>query len=167
MQNKKQLLTIYLKYILIIISFILIDQLSKLFFIHYFDDDNSKLFVVNKFLSFTYAWNYGISFGFLSEYRDQANLVFFVINTVISFYLFKLFFKYLNSHFLQKKSRSLNSRSLNNNDLEKDNSSCLALIWSLVFILSGAVGNIIDRVIHGGVFDFILLHYKSYFFSRI
>jgi len=33
---------------------------------------------------------------------------------------------------------------------------------SLTFVLSGAVGNIYDRIYYGSVVDFILLHYKGF-----
>ena len=36
--------------------------------------------------------------------------------------------------------------------------------WSLALILGGAVGNVIDRVWHGYVVDFIQLHYANLFF---
>ena len=32
----------------------------------------------------------------------------------------------------------------------------------LGFILGGALGNIIDRIIHGEVIDFLLVHYHDY-----
>ena len=36
--------------------------------------------------------------------------------------------------------------------------------WALALILGGAIGNVIDRVIHGYVVDFIQVHYeRSYF----
>ena len=36
--------------------------------------------------------------------------------------------------------------------------------WSLALILGGAVGNVIDRVLHGYVVDFIQVHYAGMFF---
>ncbi len=36
--------------------------------------------------------------------------------------------------------------------------------WALAFILGGALGNVIDRLLHGHVIDFILLHYSGRFF---
>ena len=33
--------------------------------------------------------------------------------------------------------------------------------WALALILGGAVGNVIDRVVHGYVVDFIQVHYAS------
>jgi signal peptidase II len=36
--------------------------------------------------------------------------------------------------------------------------------WALALILGGAVGNVIDRILHGHVIDFIQVHYgRSYF----
>jgi len=36
--------------------------------------------------------------------------------------------------------------------------------WALALILGGAVGNVIDRLLHGHVVDFIQLHYGSAYF---
>lgn len=36
--------------------------------------------------------------------------------------------------------------------------------WALSLILGGAVGNVIDRVLHGHVIDFIQVHWKSAYF---
>jgi signal peptidase II len=36
--------------------------------------------------------------------------------------------------------------------------------WVYGLIVGGAVGNLIDRVIHGYVVDFVLVHYKHYYF---
>ena len=35
--------------------------------------------------------------------------------------------------------------------------------WGFVFIIAGALSNIIDRIINGFVIDFILLHYKDFY----
>lgn len=45
------------------------------------------------------------------------------------------------------------------NELRKGQS-----IFGEALILSGALGNIIDRLVHGAVVDFILLHYGDYSF---
>ena len=37
--------------------------------------------------------------------------------------------------------------------------------WALALILGGALGNVIDRVLHGHVIDFIQLHYQSWYFA--
>ena len=36
--------------------------------------------------------------------------------------------------------------------------------WALALILGGAVGNVIDRLLHGHVIDFIQVHYGNSFF---
>jgi signal peptidase II len=36
--------------------------------------------------------------------------------------------------------------------------------WALVFILAGAVGNLVDRVAHGHVVDFLDFHYGGWHF---
>ena len=35
--------------------------------------------------------------------------------------------------------------------------------WGYTYILSGAIGNIVDRIINGFVIDFIYLHYKDFY----
>lgn len=39
-----------------------------------------------------------------------------------------------------------------------------AMGWVYGLIVGGAVGNLIDRVVHGYVVDFVLLHYKHHYF---
>jgi len=36
--------------------------------------------------------------------------------------------------------------------------------WALTLILGGALGNVIDRFIHGHVIDFVLVYYGDWFF---
>jgi signal peptidase II len=36
--------------------------------------------------------------------------------------------------------------------------------WALALILGGAVGNVIDRLLHGYVVDFIQVHYRGWYF---
>jgi signal peptidase II len=36
--------------------------------------------------------------------------------------------------------------------------------WALALILGGALGNVIDRVFHGHVVDFLQVHWKSHYF---
>ena len=36
--------------------------------------------------------------------------------------------------------------------------------WALSLILGGALGNVIDRLLHGYVVDFIQVHYRSWYF---
>ena len=36
--------------------------------------------------------------------------------------------------------------------------------WALSLILGGALGNVIDRLLHGYVVDFIQVHYAGWYF---
>ncbi|MFL6663691.1 MAG: signal peptidase II [Rhizobacter sp.] len=36
--------------------------------------------------------------------------------------------------------------------------------WALALILGGALGNVIDRLLHGYVVDFIQVHYRGWYF---
>jgi signal peptidase II len=36
--------------------------------------------------------------------------------------------------------------------------------WALALILGGAIGNVVDRLLHGFVIDFIQVHYRDSFF---
>ena len=35
--------------------------------------------------------------------------------------------------------------------------------WGILIIISGAIGNLIDRILYGHVIDFIFLNYKNYY----
>lgn len=39
-----------------------------------------------------------------------------------------------------------------------------ALRWALLFLLAGAFGNLVDRVLYGEVIDFMRLHYQDVFY---
>ena len=38
------------------------------------------------------------------------------------------------------------------------------LAWALALILGGALGNVIDRLLHGYVVDFIQVHWRTAYF---
>ena len=114
------------KILLILIPiFIFFDQLSKQWAIKNIFDDQ-KIIEINKYLNFVPVWNKGISFGILSDIGD-INFFMLIITTIISLFLLLWFVKTTNRN----------------------------LGISLAFILSGAVGNIIDRLNHKAVVDFI------------
>lgn len=108
-----------------------IDQVSKQFFITYLE--YKPPLNILPILDFVYAWNYGISFGLFSKYYEYSNIIFLSLNSLIVVYLYSLM---------------LNTKS---------NLSYAGFI----LVISGALGNIIDRVLYGAVFDFIYFHYHN------
>ena len=116
---------------LLICFIVLIDQISKNYIyqnqVQYKDN---LVPVIEGILNFTYLENTGIAFGIFSDF-DGLKVVFIVVPILITLYLFSL---------------------LNNKEFQNPFSHI-----SLLLIISGAIGNIIDRIIRGSVIDFIQL----------
>lgn len=117
----------------LILLLVISDQASKNFLINYFDNQIDLTIEILPILDFVYAWNYGISFGLFSKYSNYSNAIFLALNSIIVIYLYKLM--------LQAKMRL--SRA------------------AFMLVIAGAVGNLIDRVVYGAVFDFIYFHYND------
>ena len=126
----------YLISIFIILVIVFVDQYSKLYLISYLKTQPGYLIEVTSFFDIVYAWNYGASFGFFKEYYQYSNYAFMGLNSLIALLLLGLIIRARNG--FEYISFSL--------------------------ILGGALGNIIDRVTHGAVFDFLYLHYGNYHF---
>ncbi|QJC33158.1 signal peptidase II [Enterobacteriaceae endosymbiont of Donacia clavipes] len=109
-----------------IIILVSIDIISKNYIIKYIKLYDS--YYIKSYLNFTYLKNYGIIFGFFSNYFNNILLI---INIIILSMIF-FFIKY------------------------KDN------ILSYNFIISGILGNLINRINYGFVIDFIDLHINNY-----
>lgn len=125
-----------IKYSSSILLLVLLDQLSKTYLISYLKTKPHFIVEVAPFLDFVYAWNYGISFGLFRQYYQYSNYALFALNSVITLVLIRLLFK-------------------TNDKLS---------IWTLNIIIGGAIGNLIDRIARGAVFDFIYFNYNGYDF---
>ncbi len=88
---------------------------------------------LNKFFDLVYIQNYGVSFGLLSGTVPYWFLILLGL-FVILLILYLMF--------------------ISNKNLEK---------LSYFIIIIGAISNILDRAINTFVVDFILLHYKNYY----
>ena len=88
------------------------------------------------FLNFTYVHNYGVAFSFFADMGGSQVLPLIILSISITIYLVCLFFR------------------TPTNDFKK--------LFSLTFIIAGALGNIIDRVYLGYVVDFIDVFYGSF-----
>ena len=107
------------------------------FFLIIFFDQLTKILVIKNFqlyeslsilpfFNLTFIVNYGFAFGFLNNPSLNQIIVILVIFSIIAYFLYLLI-----------KTQDQFFR------------------FSLILVLSGAVGNFIDRVLHGFVIDFI------------
>ena len=118
--------------ILILSLTILLDQLTKYIAFIVLFKENQVL-IINHYLNFRPVWNDGISFGMLQGYGNFGRISFIIIAISISLWII------------------LYSRKLN-----------IIGFVGYNMIAGGALGNVIDRLIHGKVIDFIDVHYKEY-----
>ena len=118
--------------ILILSLTIFLDQITKYIAFIILFKDKQVLFI-NHYLNFRPVWNDGISFGMLQGYGNFGRISFIIIAISISLWII------------------LYSRKLN-----------IIGFVGYNMIAGGALGNVIDRLIHGKVIDFIDLHYKEY-----
>ena len=93
----------------------------------------NQILELNKFLDIIYLQNYGVSFGLLSGVISYWLLI--IIGLMIVLLIFYLM---VNS---KKKLEKL----------------------AFFIIIIGAISNILDRTINTYVVDFILIHYKNYY----
>ncbi len=84
----------------------------------------------------TYVRNYGAAFSFLSDAGGWQRWFFTLIAVVISIVLAIW--------------------------LARNNKTQLKLNLALVFVLAGAIGNLIDRSLYGYVIDFLHLYYQNW-----
>ena len=89
-------------------------------------------------LNWTLLHNYGAAFSFLSDAGGWQRWFFTGISVVVSLVFIIWLFRLPEFAWLHR--------------------------YSLMFILAGAVGNLIDRVVMGYVVDFISVHWDEHFF---
>ncbi len=120
-------------YFFIIAVLIILDQVTKYFAVNYLKGNESKV-LIDKFLELTYVENRGAAFGIL-----QGRSIFFIIITitVCSFIVYYMLKNYHTTSTLMK--------------------------LSLSFVVAGAIGNLIDRIIREYVVDFIFVRFWGYY----
>lgn len=119
------------------VIFLALDLLSKEWAVRALEGPaNKKIVVIDGFWAFDLAKNKGGAWGILGDQPDFVRLpFFFVISAVAVVFIVSLFRK------LEKRQT--------------------ALKWALPLVLGGAIGNLVDRVRHQHVIDFIDWHYKD------
>jgi signal peptidase II len=120
----------------LVVAIVLIDQATKLIVDRTMPLHHS-IPVIENFFSLTYVRNTGAAFGILADSHELFRLTFLIAFSLaaIGFILVML-------------------RRLPENEK--------ALTVALAFILGGAVGNLIDRLIYGEVIDFLDFYWSGY-----
>lgn len=113
---------------------LVVDQLTKIWVLQRFElGESIQLLPV---FNFTYARNYGAAFSFLGDAGGWQRWLFTLIAVVVSVVL---------SVWLSRLQRAEWKLSL-----------------ALVLIVSGAIGNLIDRSLYGYVVDFLHVYYQEW-----
>ena len=118
--------------VLILSLTIIFDQITK-YLAFVILFKNDQVVMINHYLNFRPVWNDGISFGMLQGYGNFGRILFIIIALVISLWII----------IYSKKLNTIGFVGYN-------------------MIAGGAIGNVIDRMIHGKVIDFIDFHYEEY-----
>ena len=122
-----------LKWLWISIVVVLMDQLSKWMAVAYLEERVPEAILPH--LNFTLAYNYGAAFSFLADAGGWQKWFFSGLALLMSLFLII---------YLLKAPRKATLLSL-----------------GLAMVLGGALGNLIDRLLHGHVIDFIHVHYAD------
>ena len=119
----------------IALAVILLDQFSKTLILGYFQLGDSR--TLTPFLNIVRVHNSGAAFSFLAGASGWQRWFFIVLGCAAALFIVWM----LNRHAAQQ-----------------------LFSWSLSLILGGAVGNVIDRLLHGHVVDFIQVHHRGWYF---
>lgn len=105
-----------------------VDQASKIYVVQYLNlKERLSIDILSPILNFKMAWNKGINFGLLASGSEISRLILVTLSIAISIALFAWI----------RKSKSVIRQV------------------SVAFIVGGALGNAVDRIIFGAVADFL------------
>lgn len=114
----------------LVIAVIAADQLSKVWLYSYLVSTGRRMIEVLPFFNLVAVWNYGVSFGILNIGPSAGTWVFVGLALIIVIVL---------AAWVATADRIL-------------------LAAALGLVIGGALGNVVDRIRQGAVFDFIDLH---------
>ena len=115
---------------------IILDQLSKWEILKYFTE-GERLNIIPDFFDLTLAYNPGAAFSFLADQGGWQKFFFLGLAVVISLYL---------------------ARAIWRDEFGRRGKLGAAMI------IGGAIGNVVDRLIHGHVVDFLLFYWQNWFY---
>lgn len=126
------------KYVVIFSLIIILDQVSKFIIQSIFNDNPYKVIhVIKQFFLIRYVENKGAVWGIFSQ---SSNTIIPKLITIFSLAALVIVIYF----FLKLESK------------------CVFELTSLSFIIGGAVGNLIDRLIQGYVVDFLEVYVKNF-----
>ncbi|MCB5175453.1 signal peptidase II [Microvirga sp. SM9] len=111
-----------------------LDQATKLYTLFIYDLPVREPVSLTPFLSLIVVWNRGISYGMFQQSTDLGRWILIVVSILASIGL---------SFWIRNTKGRL-------------------LAASLGLIVGGAIGNVVDRLAYGAVFDFLLLHWGTW-----
>ena len=120
--------SVYRKYIVLFLFFLALDQISKIAIRNLFaKTDVNSISVLGNFFRLTFVENHGAVFGIDPKLGNLTNIILLLLHIIAITVIIYLFIK--NKHSLPR--------------------------FSFTLILSGAFGNLIDRIFFGKVTDFL------------
>ena len=125
----------YKGYYLLFLVLVLLDQFTKQIFISSFDVGQS--IIINPYLSWTYLQNTGAAFSILADGGGIQKAFLLSVSVLVSVIVFLWIHK--TSEYQRQK------------------------LFGQFLLLSGAVGNLIDRAQYGYVVDFIDMHVNGFY----
>jgi signal peptidase II len=119
-----------------LISIIVLDQLTKMA-VDRTMALHGSIPIIDGFFNLTYVRNTGAAFGMFSRSHQAFRLPFLILVSVVAI------------GFILTMLRRLRDQET-------------GMITALAFILGGALGNLIDRLLHGEVIDFLDVYWSNY-----
>ena len=115
---------------------IILDQFTK-FMVTLHIPKNYSVGIIQNFFQFTHIRNPGVAFGLFANYKAEYKVLFFIVFSSIAIIAILVFYYQTSSD-----KKMVNT--------------------GLILLFSGAVGNLIDRILYHEVIDFLDFYYKSY-----
>ena len=125
----------YKGYYLLFLVLVLLDQFTKQIFISSFDVGQS--IIINPYLSWTYLQNTGAAFSILADGGGVQKAFLLSVSVLVS--VIVILWIHKTSEYQRQK------------------------LFGQFLLLSGAVGNLIDRAQYGYVVDFIDMHVNGFY----
>lgn len=125
----------WMQWLALALAIFILDQFTKVLILGYYRLGDSTY--VTSFFNVVRAHNTGAAFSFLAGQSGWQRWLFTAIGIAAAIFIVWL----LRSHAGQKM-----------------------FSFALACILGGALGNVLDRLVHGYVVDFIQLHWKSAYY---